>query len=208
MNHLETELKFFISDPVGLREKLADTGAICTGKKVFEHNIRYETPDDRLVKKRCLLRLRKDRDVTLTFKAPPRHSDPGFKVYRELEVRVDDFSTMDAILAELGFSARQIYQKWRETWEIHATIICVDTMPIGTFLEIEGAPEAILEAMKTLGFRWENRIRTNYLSIFETLRNAKCWSFTDMTFENFRELAFDFSPYRKQFEAGPDPLSG
>ncbi|MDL2321515.1 class IV adenylate cyclase [Desulfosarcina sp. OttesenSCG-928-B08] len=204
MNHIETELKFFVADPAALRKKLPGTGAICTGQKVFEHNVRYETPDDRLLKKQCLLRLRKDRNVTLTFKAPPPAADSEFKVYREMEVQVDDFAVMDAILAELGFSARQIYQKWRETWELESAVLCVDTLPFGTFLEIEGTPETILSAMQRLELGWEHRIRANYLGMFEVLRKAEHWPFTDITFDHFAGLTFDFSGYRQQFEAGAE----
>lgn len=204
MDHLEVELKFFISDPADLRRRFLKTGAVCTGEQIFEHNVCYEAPDGQLLKKQCLLRLRKDRQVTLTFKAPPRHGDSEFKVYREMEVQVDDFSTMDAILMELGFSARQIYQKWRETWEIGSATLCVDTTPFGTFLEIEGTPEAIVSAMKILGLRREHRIQNTYLGMFEALRQAESWSFTDMTFDNFKGRAFDFSGYRKRFEAGTD----
>ena len=104
MEHLEIELKFYVSDFESLRARLTNLGAVRTGQPALEHNIRYETEDDRLLENKCLLRLRKDRQTTLTFKLPPPEKDDRFKVYRELEVSVSDFETMDAILnAPPGF---------------------------------------------------------------------------------------------------------
>lgn len=113
MAPLEIELKFYIPDPDDLVSRLAVHNARCTGGRTFEYNVRYETADESLLRRRCLLRLRQDRTTTLTYKAPPAQSDDRFKVYRELEVSVSDFATMDAILAALGFSRRQVYEKRR-----------------------------------------------------------------------------------------------
>ena len=133
MEHLEIEIKFNVSDFYDIRSRLVDMGAICIGQRTFESNIRYDTEDGRLLEKGCLLRLRKDTDITLTFKSPP--SDPGteYKVYRELEVTVNDFDAMDVLLKNLGFTFCQIYEKWRETWRLDGEIICMDTMPFAGF---------------------------------------------------------------------------
>lgn len=202
MEHLEIELKFFIADLPSLRQRIATHGAHLTLPRTFEHNVRYETQDARLLKNRCLLRLRQDRATTLTFKAPPLQDDPRFKIYRELEVRVSDFATMDAILVALGFSHRQIYQKWRETWQLDGAMLCLDEMPFGTFLEIEGAPDTIRRVVATLGLAWPQRIRANYLKMFETLADAEQLPFRDVTFENFANREIDFDRYRHYFEAG------
>jgi predicted adenylyl cyclase CyaB len=102
MEHLEIELKFHLPNLTALRGRLLDLGAVCIGQRTFEHNIRYETEDGRLLKNKCLLRLRKDQGTTLTFKSPPPAGDTRFKIYRELEVSVNDFDTIDAILNALG----------------------------------------------------------------------------------------------------------
>lgn len=202
MEHLEIELKFFIADPSSLRQHLAACGAICSTPRTFEHNVRYETKDERLLKSRCLLRLRQDRATTLTFKAPPLQDDPQFKIYRELEVQVSDFATMDTILAALGFSHRQVYQKWRETWQLDGAMLCLDEMPFGTFLEIEGAPETIQRLAGVFDLAWSRRIRASYLRMFEALRETVGLPFHDVTFDNFRTRPIDFQRYRQQFEAG------
>ena len=102
MEQLEIELKFHLADPRPIQERLPTLGAECIGQKVFEHNVRYDTESDRLNKQRCLLRMRRDRATTLTFKSPPSTAaDSRFKIYREVEVRLDDFEAMDAILEAL-----------------------------------------------------------------------------------------------------------
>ena len=204
MEHLEIELKFYAADFGAFRERLRQLGAICTCERTFEHNVRYETEDDRLLKNRCLLRLRKDRQTTLTFKSPPPETDNRFKVYRELEVSLSDFDTMDAILKALGFDRRQVYEKWRETWQLDDATLCLDTMPFGAFLEIEARPEPILQVVRDLGLVWEQRILANYLGMFEKIKEKEGWAFSDVTFDNFTDVRFSFEHYRHLFETGSE----
>jgi adenylate cyclase class 2 len=200
MEQLEIELKFYISNFAALRRRLQDLGAACICQRTFEHNARYETEDGRLLKNKCLLRLRKDQGTSLTFKSPPPEAGTRFKVYRELEVSVNDFDTMDAILNALGFFRCQVYEKWRETWRLKDTIVCMDTLPFAGFLEIEGSPEPIMRIVHDLGLRWENRILSSYLGIFETLRKKENLPFSDVTFDNFKTVGIPFDRYAHLFE--------
>jgi adenylate cyclase class 2 len=54
------------------------------------------------------------------------------------EVEVNDFGTMGLIRESLGFHKEQIYEKWRETFALNDTLLCLDTQPFGDFLKIEG----------------------------------------------------------------------
>lgn len=45
MEHLEIELKFYISQLHTLRERLQNLGAVCIGQRTFEHNLCYEAED-------------------------------------------------------------------------------------------------------------------------------------------------------------------
>lgn len=202
MEHLEIELKFYISNPSGLRGRLQDLGGACIVERTFEQNMRYETSDGRLLKNNCLLRLRKDRGTTLTFKSPPPATDDRFKIHRELEVRVSDFEAMEAILNALGYTRCQTYEKWRETWQLDDATLCMDTMPFGRFLEIEGSPETIMRIVHALGLCWEQRILSSYLGIFEILRKKEGLDFGDVTFDNFNTVNVRFDRYARLFEAG------
>lgn len=207
MDHLEIEVKFFVSGFEALRGRLQDLGARCVDPDTPEYNVRYDTPDERFLETNSLLRLRKARGTTLTFKSPPATVDDRFKTHRELEVKVDDFYTLDAILQALGFLRRQVYEKRRETWQANHALICMDTMPFGHFLEIEGPPDAILTMVDKLGLSWHRRILDNYLGIFERLQEQEGLPFSDVTFDHFRHVNIDFNRYRHLFEAGDAPQS-
>lgn len=201
MNDLEVEVKFYLSDIPPVRDRILDLGAECKGR-FFETNIRFEDENKTLKRKRSLLRLRKDASAKLTFKSPPIAPDTQFKVRRELEVEVSDFSTMNRILEELGFHKEQVYEKWRETFVLGTTHFCIDTMPYGDFLEIEGEKTEIRKLADQLDLKWEKRILTNYLAMFRTVREKLGLSFSDLTFENFKDVEPDPEKFRHLFEMG------
>jgi adenylate cyclase, class 2 len=194
MDSLEIEVKFFLSDPNIVRNNILQLGAQNLGR-FFELNLRFEDKEKSLLKKNALLRLRKDNHVTLTYKSEPEIDDVDFKIFRELEVEVSDFDVMKSMLTSLGFFAEQVYEKWRETLVLQNIHLCVDTMPFGSFLEIEGTKENILYMAGKLGLKWENRILFNYLKIFDVLKTQENLTFSDVTFENFKHLSLDFSKY-------------
>lgn len=190
MEPLEIEVKFFLTDRKSIRNRIIALEPEQKGR-VFESNIRYEDADNTLVEKRSLLRLRRDTNTTLTFKSDKSESQNDaqvFKVHRELEVTVSDFQIMDQILDSLGFHQEQIYEKWRETFVLGKTVLCLDTMPFGEFLEIEGDGDDIINVANTLGLVWDNRILNNYLSLFDAIRTRLKLSFNDITFKNFEQI--------------------
>ena len=201
MEPLEIEVKFYLEDRKAVRETILDLGAESRGR-FFESNIRFEDRDKSLVKRRCLLRLRRDDRVRLTFKSEPEEKDPRFKVYRELETEVGDFETMESILAALGFFPDQRYEKYRETLVLEDTQFCLDEMPFGDFLEIEGAKHEILRMVAALGLNWEERILFNYLKMFETVKQKENLRFNDLTFDNFDGVSVDFSRHLSLFTEG------
>lgn len=203
MDHLEVELKFYISDLAKLRAHLLELGAECISQRTFEHNVCFDTQNSRLLKNKRLLRLRKDRRTTLTFKSPPSETDSRFKVHREMEVHIDDFEAMEAILNALGFFRRQVYEKRRETWSLIGAMLCLDSMPFGNFLEIEGSTDSIIQIAHDLELRWEQRILANYIGMFAVLQEKEGLAFSDVTFDNFKSVDIPFERYCHLFEAGP-----
>ncbi len=205
MNHpLETEVKFFLQDREMIRTRIIEMGAVSRGR-VFETNIRFEDKGKSLLENRRLLRLRQDKKARLTLKSDgPDPDERQYKVRQELEVEVSDFDTAKAILEALGFAEEQIYEKWRETLTLaQGPEFCLDTMPYGEFLEIEGEPDAILSAADTLGLDWNERILENYLGIFERIRKQHGLPFSDLTFENFNPLGKrDFTSDIRLFRMG------
>lgn len=194
MENLEIEVKFYLSDMDSIRDRILEIGAVSRGR-VFETNLRFDDADNHLIQKKSLLRLRQDTKTTLTFKSEPAFKDDQFKILKELEVEVSDFSTMKHILESLGFREEQVYEKWRETFILNRTNLCLDTMPYGDFLEIEGQKEDIKKLTSQIGLKWKKRILLNYLAIFDVIRQKSNLPFYDVTFSNFINIRFDIAKY-------------
>jgi len=203
MNKLEIEVKFFLEDVKTVREQLIQSGADSHGR-IFESNICFDNADDGLFLSESLLRLRKDKKTTLTYKAKPDVDDPEFKVVKELEVEVSHFETMLNILGALGFHRSQVYEKYRESFSIGDVELCLDCMPFGDFLEIEGGKDEIRNLAQQIGMQWNRRIIDNYRSMFDIIKQRLLLSFTDITFDNFSTVKLDIETFLPQFETGVD----
>jgi adenylate cyclase class 2 len=200
LSHLEIEIKFWVQDPAELKRRIAALGATSRGP-VFETNVRYENAAGTLARDGCLLRLRKDSGARLTFKSPSEADDREFKVHRELEVHVGDFETMHLILGSLGFRSVQIYEKNRETFAVDGAELCLDELPFGRFLEIEGPKERIRYLAERLDLPWDRRIVMNYLQMFEIVKGRLNLDFNDIKFENFKNLTVRTDALAPLFEA-------
>lgn len=203
MDHLEIEVKFYLSDMGFIRNRIIGIGAENKGR-VFETNIRFEDIDQNLTRKKSLLRLRKDTRATLTFKSEPKIKDNQYKVLKELEVEINNFSSMKLILESLGFYEEQRYEKYRETFVFKDTTLCLDTMPYGHFLEIEGSKRQIKKLASQIGLRWERRIVLNYLSIFDIIKQQSDLPFSDVTFDNFKHVSISMNQHLPVIEVGRD----
>ena len=201
MQKREVEVKFFLDDINRMQRRIADLGAESQGR-VFENNIRYDDDGHNLSRKQSLLRLRQDNKAILTFKSKPAKTSRDFKIFNELEVEVSDFKTMQKILTCLGLQAVQRYEKWRETMILGSTAFLLDTMPYGTFLEIEGQENDIRQYATRLNLNWHQRITLNYLEIFDILIKKQHLTFQDLTFENFQSSDLNVSVIMDQLIAG------
>lgn len=200
MEHLEIEVKFYLPDMDDIRDRILELGAVSMGR-VFETNLRFDDADNSLIEKKSLLRLRRDTKTVLTFKSEPFFKNDQFKILKELEVEVSDFATMKHILESLGFREEQVYEKWRETFILNSANLCLDTMPYGDFLEIEGQMEDIKELAYRIGLKWQKRILLNYLAIFDVIKQKSNLPFYDVTFSNFINIRFDIGEYLDLIEA-------
>lgn len=183
----EAEVKFFVSDLGVLRRRLLGAGATLAHERIYERNVRFDTPEQALLGRQELLRLRQDDTVRLTYKGDRiRIGESEVKVREELEVTVDDFDLMAAILERLGFRPVQVYEKYRETFRLGGVEVVLDEMPYGPFAELEGHDEAeIKAAAETLGLDWSKRLLTNYLALMAMVKAARDLPFDDVTFANF-----------------------
>ncbi len=202
MTNLEVEVKFYLEDIGDARNRIGKAGGVFE-KKEKENNLRFEDEQFSLIKNGALLRLRHtDGKTLLTYKGKVKHPAAGCKVYDEREVTVSDLDEMTNILAFIGYRPVQRYEKIRETWRLEGALLCLDTMPYGNFIEIEGEPGGIRKIAGMTGFDWKNRILTNYLAIFEKLKEKFNLDFNDVTFDNFKNTDIDFKKCLHWFVEG------
>ena len=130
----EIEVKFRISDPDEIRKRLMAAGAECRGS-VFERNVMFDTPDERLLKEDKLLRIRKSNGCIVTYKGPRDH-DHEFKKRTEVNFDVKSPEMMEAMFRGLGYLPKHMYEKKRETWELSGTEVVIDEVPVMGFFTI------------------------------------------------------------------------
>jgi adenylate cyclase class 2 len=189
---LEIECKIYLPSLTKIQAILEGAGAEISHPRVYEHNIRYESPANDLTARHMVLRLRQDHDVRLTFKAPAEQLSAGNITRLELETTVGDFATMDSILQHLGYQHSMVYEKYRTTYrlpDMPEIEIVLDEMPYGLFLEVEGTPEGIEIALQKLSLANEPRILKGYVDLFELIRVKYQLTFRDLTFQNFANLS-------------------
>ena len=187
----EIEVKLRVADPEELRKKLRRLGARRLSR-VWERNTLYDTPKRRFRKKGLLLRLRVTAPTggrgqpygLLTYKGPslglnawdggakapgprPRRGQ-RYKVREEVEVEVSHPGKLRELLAAIGLVATFRYEKVRTSYVLPGLgglNLELDETPIGTFIELEGAPREIDRAARLLGYRPAEYITVSYLAL-------------------------------------------
>jgi adenylate cyclase class 2 len=183
----ELEVKFFISRRNELEMKLEKMGQVIA-PRVYEVNLRFDTPDRSLTAAGKVLRLRQDTKSRVTFKGVGR-LEGGAHLRQELEFTVSDFDTARALFEALGYQVYTIYEKYRTTYQLGNVEVVVDELPTGEFLEIEGLDsESIHRAAQQLGLNWDAGIMESYTVLFERLKVRLGLNFRDLSFENFKGM--------------------
>jgi len=160
---LECELKYLDVNLDDLSRRLADAGGESLGR-YFESNLVFDYPDRSLKGAGILLRLReKQGQGVLTVKHPPKADIPSaLKVFEEIETEVGDFSIMQSALEALGFSVAFAYEKVREKWKYNRCTICLDRLPFGDYVEIEGTEETVPACAENIGLAKSNTSKATY----------------------------------------------
>lgn len=188
MGELETEVKFYLSQPSKLISRLTDLNAALVQPRVLEINLRFDTPAMTLSNQARVLRLRQDEAVHLTYKGPGQIRQ-GVLSRQEIEFKVSDFSAAKHFLEALGYEVIVFYEKYRQTYQLADVLVTVDEMPYGHFAEIEGLdPALIKQTAELLKLHWNKRIIGSYLDLFRSLKFKMKLEFNDLSFENFKEL--------------------
>jgi adenylate cyclase class 2 len=142
---LEIEKKYRLSQDRwnGIVALLKEIGADFVGED-FEENTIYS--GEALENTGGIVRIRRTQDrALLTFK---RRIEDQTDVKKQLEYETEvlDPDAAADIIAELGLRPKLVYEKRRKTWRFQKTVIALDELPFGLFMEIEGSITGIKQA--------------------------------------------------------------
>lgn len=185
---METEVKFYLNDLAGLERRARELGAALVQPRVFELNLRFDTPDHSLKQTARVLRLRQDTAARLTYKGPGNDED-RVKSREEIEFTVSDFDAARSVLEAIGYRVVLVYEKYRTVYDLGEVHLMLDEMPYGSFAEIEGPDsESIRRAALRLNLDWETRSCASYTGLFEQVRRALDLQPGNLTFARFSGL--------------------
>jgi len=139
----------------------------------FEDNWLLDSADQYLGDRAAILRVRSAAGRgAITYKEKADDDAPAsqFKKRIEIETAIDDPESAVAIFERLGYHKWFRYQKYRTVYQ--ATLpdgsklsVMFDETPLGAFVELEGAEEAIARAVEALGVTPTEYVLESYLAI-------------------------------------------
>jgi len=145
---IEKKYRLTAEQRSALIRQLRDVGAQDEGEELEENTLYEGGPIDF---NRNVLRLRRiGETAVLTYKERLSVGSHA-KHQREEETKIGNAEAMRSILEAIGFIARLVYEKRRQTWLLGETEIVIDELPFGLFMEIEGTEEGILAVEHELG---------------------------------------------------------
>ena len=168
---LETEVKFVVRDLTAVKQALEAANAELVQPRTRELNLRFDTAGNALQAAGKVLRLRRDRQVHLTLKLPAGPWGERAKTLREIELVVSDFDAARHLLEGLGYRVWFTYEKFREVQVLDAAKVCLDELPFGVFVELEGDLEAIDATATRLNLQEDTRVTAGYVELFFQARD-------------------------------------
>jgi adenylate cyclase class 2 len=181
---LEREIKFAVPslDPVVERLHGLDVAQAQRIGTEVEHNYVLDTPQDELKARDERLRIREIEGrpgVLVTWKGPAS-TRSGVRRREERQFHADDRDACVAVLSNLGLRPVRAYDKIRTSWHLEDLIVCLDTLPFGSFVEIEFTAavsedsEAVTleRGVKLLGLEGAPRIQASYARLQQDWQNT------------------------------------
>lgn len=181
----EIEIKFRVDDLDALARKLEAAGFYVATSRTHEMNVLYDFPGQTLRRRGQLLRLRKyGEQWTVTHKAKGKTG--RHKARAETETSVGEGEAMEGVFARLGLKPSFRYEKFRTEWTDGQGDVVVDETPVGTFAEIEGAPDWIDKIADALGIARAAYITKSYAELFADWKRRTRSKAAAMTFKECR----------------------
>ena len=180
---LEVEVKVPVREPGRIKQVILEAGGKLVRERHFESNFLYDYSDRSLSASGCLLRIRElPEGALLTFKGKVIPHDK-YKARPEAETICQDVAAIRSILHSLGFRPFFRYQKYREEHLLSETHVCIDELPFGFYLEIEGEPDGINETVERLGLDKDSFSRRSYASLYAEICREQGVPFGDILFK-------------------------
>jgi adenylate cyclase class 2 len=162
----EVEIKLRLSSADQGRRRLRRVGFRVARRRVFEHNVVFDTRGHSLRRQGCLLRLREaGRLILLTFKGASERGK--YKIREEIELGLSNGGALCEILGRLGYAPSFRYEKYRTEFSEATGLgrVMLDETPIGDFLELEGPPKWIDRTARRLGFTEADYVTASYAEL-------------------------------------------
>lgn len=190
---VEVEVKIHIGDLEAFRARLAKAEATVIAERYRERNQLYTSPHRDFEQEGIVLRLRRDAENKIALKTPSHDTTQGTNTRNEFETTIGDMQVMDDILRQLGYKHGPFYEKYRTIYVLPGSNaeIMVDELPFGNFVEIEGTPGAIEDAIQRLGLEGAHRIHTNYAGLLRAVERSQGLNIEKATFNSFELIKVD-----------------
>lgn len=182
---MEIEGKWLVQELRSLEFRLNVLGAECIQPRVYENNLRFDTPNRELSGQWKVLRLRQDNNARFTFKSPQK-TEGGIRSNVEIEFTVGDFEKAKQFLKALGYEMYFRYEKYRAIYMLDGCYIMLDEMPYGDFIEIEGEDsDAVVALAEKLELDIHASSALNYAGLFDYYCQQTGCGFQHLTFAAF-----------------------
>ncbi len=168
---IEVEAKFPVKNISEVEEKVKEFAEFVIDK--VEEDIYFKSPVRDFAVTDEALRVRKDVEgVVVTYKGAKLDSET--KTREEVKARIDpgDYDKIIMILLKLGFEDFAVVKKRRKIYRYEDAVICLDSLEIGDFIEIEVegsdveyGKRRIFEIASRLSIDKRESIRKSYLEL-------------------------------------------
>jgi adenylate cyclase, class 2 len=179
---LEREIKLRVRDAAVARDAIIRIGATPLKGRRLQEDCLLDAPNELLRERRSVLRIRIEQGRALcTFKGPVQPS--RMKLREERETVVSDGETLLYIFRQMGFEVWFRYEKYREEFGAADAVIALDETPIGTFIEVEGGEQAIVDIATALGYSADDYVLDSYRGLWAAHCDREKVTKRDMTFD-------------------------
>lgn len=162
---LEREIKLRFESVDAARSAVAALGATPRRARRLQDDLMLDAAGGPLEQRGCALRVRRDGDAAaVTWKGRLRKSE--MKLREEIETGVGSADVLLRVFAELGFTPRFRYQKYRTELALADLTVAIDETPIGVFVELEGAEASIADAARRMGRTTDDYVLASYRRLF------------------------------------------